>query len=735
MAPEQWFAQRRFGVFVHMAIASVPAFSPVHEYAEWYWSHLSSNQLADVVLHPAPMPEVQDWHRRHYGDASYDDFVAELTLDRWDADEVAELIRAAGAGYVVHTAKHHDGYCFFDSALTDRTSMRNGPHRDPVAELAGSSRRAGLHYGLYYSLLDWAHPAYGTAAYVDEYLHPQVRELIERHAPAVLWGDGHWGRPPSYWRSDDIMQTYDDVVGAAGVVNDRWGASRVDFATFEYETPTEPPAGPFEVCRGVGYSFGWNRAERIDDHLTPTALIALLTETVAKGGNLLVDIGPRADGSIPVEQAGVLRAAGRWITANSDALDGTAPFEQWGDDTVRYTVSPSPQGADDLVRVNAIDLAGAARPRFAAITDERFELVDGPPDAILDRRGLTLTRTGDRADLAAVYRVMLRRRDAGSIRVAGDRAHATPAARIGQIDHATIAAALAAAQPGDVVEVADGVHTDEPFPLRVPPAVALRGHTTAVLDAGRRPFDAVVILDGDGAAIHGLTVRGVSARGFLQPATGVLIDGHAGVVVDGVNLVQASIVVMAAAAATVVANELIGGGIVVTGCRDIDIRHNRQRGNRWGSGITVEASNAVRATANELVDDLTGIRIAGTDDAVVTGNRVTTRWWGIHLDDATDATVARNSIERTMRAICVTAGRGHRISANTITGCDSGLLVEADAADVTTSDNSIVDCRLDVLTWSADPPVRHGDRVLRPRAVGPTDGDLGGQASGPGTSR
>jgi len=714
-----WFGQRRYGLFVHMAIATVPGFAPVHEYAEWYWSHISEDRLDDVVLHPAPMPEVQAWHREHHGERTYDDFVHDLTLSRWDADEIAELAVAAGMGYVIHTSKHHDGYCFFDSALTDRTTARSGPRRDPVGELAVASRAAGLVHGLYYSLLDWSHPAYGDPAYVSDYLHPQVMELVERYGPSVLWGDGHWGRPASYWRTDSLLAAYYAAMGDEAAVNDRWGNDHADFVTFEYDTPAAVPARPFEVCRGVAYSFGYNRAEVAGDHLGASELVALLTETVAKGGNLLVDIGPRADGSVPSEQADVLREAGRWIRAHAGAIDGTVPFEVWGDATTRYTVTPRAATSDDgLVHLHAIDLTGARRARFAALVPARFELVDGPPGVTQDHRGVLVDRGRDGAtELASVHELVVRPVRSDHIDVRPVRG---AAARIGGREFGSIGAALAAAVPGDVVEVADGHHgaPQETFPLHVPAGVTLRGHGATLVAAGSGGT-AVVELAGDAASLAGLSISAASVPGFALAAAAVRARDVRGASIHGCTLIESSILVDRCDAPAITGNTLHGGSIVVRDSADADVRANSQSGQRWGTGITIERGTGSRVVGNRVADDLTGIAVRASADALVAANEVRTRWWGVHVDAAEGTTVAGNTVERTMRAICVSGGTGTRVVANRLSRCDSGVMVERGGDDVELLDNTVDDCRLGIFVWESPPPVAVANRVLRPREVAP----------------
>ena len=119
--------------------------------------------------------------------------------------------------------------------------------------------------------------------------------------------------------------------------NDRWFASQQDYTVYEYDVPDVPPAGAWELCRGLGYSFCVNRNERVEDHLTAAQVVAMLVETVAKGGNLLLNVGPNADGTVPEIQAQILRDAGEWVNANADAIHGSTRFDEPGDGQHWYT--------------------------------------------------------------------------------------------------------------------------------------------------------------------------------------------------------------------------------------------------------------------------------------------------------------------------------------------------------------------------------------------------------------
>ena len=468
-------------MFVHANIATVPAFAPVHEYADWYWAFLETKP--DMVLHPTcPLPEVVAWHAEHARGHPFDDFVDQLTFDRFDAESYAQLLDDAGMRYLVHVTKHHDGFCWWDTALSQRSSMHLGPKRDVTAELADAVRRRGHVFGCYYSLLDWGHRDYpDEQRYVDAYMRPQIRELVERFEPALLWGDGHWGHSGRHWRSDQVLADARAVAGERGVdlvVNDRWFASEHDYTVYEYDVPDVAPDGRWELCRGLGYSFCVNRNERVEDHLTAAQVVALLVETVAKGGNLLLNVGPNADGTVPELQARILRDAGAWIRAHGEAIHGSTRFDRPGDGQHWYTRAGG--------NVHAFDLSSAAEPRFSGLdAAQRVRAVDGSDLAFrvesgelaVDARAVARDPFGSRyvVELGARERVTLVEHRPGGAARAGKR-------------YDTITEALSGAAAGDIVDVGPGRYTrtiGETFPLVVPAGVTLRAAGSLATQPGR----------------------------------------------------------------------------------------------------------------------------------------------------------------------------------------------------------------------------------------------------------
>ena len=256
--------------------------------------------------------------------------------------------------------KHHDGFLLWPSAHPNPFKEGWQSERDLVGELAGAVRGRGLTYGLYYSGgLDWTFGGLGIDSMrslvkaipqSDEYARyadAHWRELIERYEPAVLWND------IGYPTAGDSPRLFADYYNAhpEGVVNNRFdflgvsgGTAHADFTTPEYATMDEITTAKWEACRGIGHSFGLNRNAPDDDLLSVDALVHLLVDIVSKNGNLLLNVGPAADGRIPHAQAERLLGLGWWLKVNGDAIYGTRPWTRATGTTVegldvRFTTS------------------------------------------------------------------------------------------------------------------------------------------------------------------------------------------------------------------------------------------------------------------------------------------------------------------------------------------------------------------------------------------------------------
>jgi alpha-L-fucosidase len=264
-------------------------------------------------------------------------FKAEL----FDPDKWAGLFKESGAKYVVLTSKHHEGFTLWPSAQSwNWNSVDVGPHRDLCGDLTAAVKSKGLHMGFYYSLYEWYNPSYlnNFPAYVDEHAIPQMKDLVTRYTPDILWTDGEWDKSSKEWKSEEFLAWLynNSPVKDNIVVNDRWGSETRSkhggIYTTEYGLVGEKEGidntivHPWEECRGIGTSFGFNRTEGLSEYSTPEQLIKLLVSTVSAGGNLLLDIGPEADGTIPVIMQQRLLEMGKWLKINGEAIYSTNPF-------------------------------------------------------------------------------------------------------------------------------------------------------------------------------------------------------------------------------------------------------------------------------------------------------------------------------------------------------------------------------------------------------------------------
>lgn len=367
-----WFEDAKFGIFIHWGPYSVPAWSPKGTYSEWYQYWLQNRTLFGNGNFTGT--EVADYHEARYGkDFSYYQFGDMFKAELFEPEEWAGLFRKSGAKYVVLTSKHHDGYTLWPNAqANDRgfawNSMEVGAHRDLVGDLSDAVRQQGLKMGLYYSLYEWFHPWWlnDRDRFVDEHFLPQVKDLVQRYEPDILWGDGEWEMEADKWKTAELMAWLfnESNVRDKIVTNDRWGKGvrhqHGGYFTSEYQSGLDI-SHPWEECRGMGFSFGYNRNEDIEDYNSARTLILLLIDVVSRGGNLLLDIGPRADGKIPPVMQERLLQMGRWLSQNGEAIYGTRPWSkpvQWsegkedckpedqhylgGDFILKQTIDPDP---------------------------------------------------------------------------------------------------------------------------------------------------------------------------------------------------------------------------------------------------------------------------------------------------------------------------------------------------------------------------------------------------------
>lgn len=335
----EWFQDAKFGVFICWGLYSVPAWSPVGQYAEWYQFWLQENR------HDG---QVADFHHLTYGeDFAFKDFAPMFKAELYQPDEWADLFERAGAKYIVFTTKHHSGYTMWPSAEAENTYGVNynptkvGPMRDLTGDIVQAVRKKGIKAGLYYSLYEWYHPWYRNdlPRFVDEHFHPQFKDLVTRYSPDIIWTDGEWEQSSATWKSEELLAwVFNETPNKEVVINDRWGNDcrhkHGGFYTTEYGSGMDDDSHAWEESRGMGHSYGYNRAEKLEDYKSAQELILMLVDLVSRGGNLCLDIGPKADGSIPVIMEERLLQIGQWLKVNGEAIYGTRMWEipfQWSD--------------------------------------------------------------------------------------------------------------------------------------------------------------------------------------------------------------------------------------------------------------------------------------------------------------------------------------------------------------------------------------------------------------------
>lgn len=383
-----WFEDAKLGIFIHWGLFSIPGFAPrlnhvseaftqhyrlssvMTPYTEWYQNAIR------VPESPAAAHHAREWQGRPYADFKQG---FEAGLAQWDPQDWARLFKRAGARYVVLVTKHHDGFCLWPSSVENPHRKGWTTERDVVGELAAAVRAEGLRFGIYYSGgIDWSFNTEPVRTLVEfigsmpggdypAYADAQVRELIDRYEPSILWNDIAWPTPRS-----SMLQLFADYYKAVpdGVINDRWmhrnwmlkalslapvqrladrlleARIRKDVAKGEYSPGIVPPLPAhcdfrtpeytsfpkiqkkkWECTRGMSPSFGYNREDTEESYEDPTELVHSFIDSVSKNGNLLLNVGPRGeDATIPSMQRSRLEFLGDWLEADGQAIYATRPW-------------------------------------------------------------------------------------------------------------------------------------------------------------------------------------------------------------------------------------------------------------------------------------------------------------------------------------------------------------------------------------------------------------------------
>lgn len=325
----EWFSDAKLGIFIHWGVYSVPAYAGIEGYGEWYYRGLMVGDTVRI-----------NFQNKTYGDGiTYRDFDKLFKAELWNPNEWAEIFAQSGAKYVLLVTKHHDGYCLWDSKYQPNwNSVVGGPKRNIVSELTEAVRNKGIKMGFYYSLTEWTNPKHiwmqdpddSIGNYVETYMIPQFKELVDRYKPSVIFTDGEWNNKATDFKAEELISWYYNTVGAEAIVNDRWGAgTEHGFRTPEYSSGILQTDRPWAECRGIGRSFAYNRREPLSNYLTSKELIQHFSKLVAAGGGMTLNVGPTADGKIPLIQQERLKDLGDWLKINGEAIYETRPFSHF----------------------------------------------------------------------------------------------------------------------------------------------------------------------------------------------------------------------------------------------------------------------------------------------------------------------------------------------------------------------------------------------------------------------
>ena len=305
----EWFSHAKLGIFIHWGI-----YSKGDDSESW---PIFNGRIS-----------VEDYMKQ----ADY------FTAENYDPAYWAQLIKESGAQYTVITTKHHDGFALWDTQAGDVSAVKSSPAgRDLIAPFAEEIRKQGIKLGFYYSIIDWPREDYpnilreGPARYdIDkeperwqhflDFNSAQLREINEGWKPDLIWFDGDWEFSSDQWRAPEIVallrETNPDVI-----INSRI-QGHGDYDTPELGVPVvQPQLRWWETCMTMNDSWGFRKGDH--DYKSPMTLLRMFVDCISLGGNLLLDIGPRADGTIPDEEVALLHEFGRWTSKHAEAIYDT----------------------------------------------------------------------------------------------------------------------------------------------------------------------------------------------------------------------------------------------------------------------------------------------------------------------------------------------------------------------------------------------------------------------------
>uniref|UniRef100_A0A0B6Y967 alpha-L-fucosidase n=1 Tax=Arion vulgaris TaxID=1028688 RepID=A0A0B6Y967_9EUPU len=348
-----WYDEAKLGIFIHWGVFSVPSYS-----SEWFWWNWQGQ----------PTPAIIEFMAANYRpDFTYADFGKEFTTEFFVPSQWAQMFQNSGAKYIVFVSKHHEGYTNWPSKYSfNWNSMDVGSNRDIVGELMNATRGlTDLRFGLYHSLFEWFHPLYladkstgfQTQKFVDQKTLPELYEIVNNYKPDVVWSDGDWEAPDTYWRAKEFLAWLytDSPVKDTVVVNDRWGINISCHHGGVYTCGDRYNPGVLQKHKWVNamtidkYSWGFRRNARLADYLTIEELLQTFVITVSCGGNMLMNVGPPSHGHItPIYEERLLQM-GSWLKINGDGIYSSKPWSFQNDTLTKnvwYTAKNSSAGTN-----------------------------------------------------------------------------------------------------------------------------------------------------------------------------------------------------------------------------------------------------------------------------------------------------------------------------------------------------------------------------------------------------
>jgi len=314
-----WWREAKFGMFIHWGLYAIPA-------GEWKGKKVGG--IGEWIMHRAHIPVEE-----------YAPLQKQFNPVKYDAKQWVAIAKAAGMKYIVITSKHHDGFCLFDSELTDYDMMGTPYGRDLLKPLADECHKQGIKICWYHSIMDWYQPDAKGANFpkYSEHMRGQLKELLTNYGEiGVLWFDGEW---IGEWNEEKgiELEKYIRGIQPSLIVNNRVGkrkqGSPGDFGTPEQHIPpTGIPGWDWETCMTMNNTWGFKK----DDHNWKSTqdLLRKLVDIASKGGNFLLNVGPTAEGLIPGPSVERLAEVGRWMDTNGQSIYGTtaSPFKRlaWG---------------------------------------------------------------------------------------------------------------------------------------------------------------------------------------------------------------------------------------------------------------------------------------------------------------------------------------------------------------------------------------------------------------------